>query len=56
MVETPMPVDDEAYYQRRAEEEVERARASEDPRIVRFHYALSELYLDRIHDRQPGDS
>ena len=48
-----MSADDEAYYQRRAEEEVERARRSEDPRIVDFHYRLTELYLDRLYGPAP---
>ena len=44
-----MSADDKAYHQRRAEEEVEHARRSDDPRIVDFHYRLTELYLDRVH-------
>ncbi len=43
-----MSAEDEDYFQRRAEEEVERARQSDDPLVVRFHYALSELYFDRL--------
>jgi hypothetical protein len=44
-----MSADDRNYYQRRAEEEVERARCSTDPRIVEVHYRLTELYLDKVH-------
>ena len=43
-----MSAEDEDYFQRRAEEEVERARLSEDPIVVHFHYALSELYFERL--------
>lgn len=49
-----MSADDEAYYQRRAEEEIERARRSTDPRVVHVHYRLTELYLDRVHGSAPG--
>ena len=49
-----MSADDEAYYQLRAEEEVERARRSTDPRVVDFHYRLTELYLERVHGAQPA--
>jgi hypothetical protein len=48
-----MSADDEAYYQQRAEEEVERARRSTDPRVVDFHYRLTELYLDKVHGAAP---
>ena len=44
-----MSADDVAYYQRRAEEEVERARLATDPRSVQFHYAMTELYLEKLH-------
>lgn len=43
-----MTDDDRVYFERRAEQEIERARESSDPRIVAVHYALSELYLERI--------
>jgi hypothetical protein len=50
-----MSAEDEAYFQQRAEEEVERARTSDDPIVVEFHYTLSELYFDRLRagDAQP---
>ena len=44
----PVTDEDRAYFERRAEEEIERARESSDPRSVAIHYALSELYLERI--------
>lgn len=47
--------DDRTYFERRAEEEIERARESTDPRTVAIHYALSELYLERI-DAAPGEA
>ena len=46
--------DEEAYFYRRAEEEIERARASADPRLVSFHYRLSALYLDRAFGAAAG--
>ena len=48
--ELPMSDDDDrAYFERRAGEEIERARESDDPRCVAIHYALSELYLERVN-------
>ena len=47
--------EDRAYFERRAEEEIERARESTDPRSVAIHYALSELYLDRIAEAPGGE-
>ena len=44
-----MARDDESYYRRRAEEEIERAQQSNDPNVVRSHYLLAELYLDQIY-------
>ncbi len=40
---------DGAYYQKRAEEEVELAQRSTDPVAVQFHYAMTELYLEKLH-------
>lgn len=51
-----MSIDDESYYRRRAEEEVERACASDDPRIVQFHNTLSELYFGRLREESPGEA
>lgn len=45
---------DVAYYQRRAEEEVERARCATDPKRVSLHWELAELLLQRVSDLQSG--
>ena len=37
-----------SYFYRRAEEEIGRAQQSNDPRLVNFHYRLSDLYLERV--------
>lgn len=44
----PMSEDDEAYYHRRAEEEIARAQASTEAKVVSFHYHLAGFYLDRV--------
>ena len=41
--------DDVAYFEQRAEEEIELARQAEDSRVVQAHYQLATAYLDRIH-------
>lgn len=38
------------YLEARAEEEIERAQQSADPRAVASHYHLAELYLDKLYD------
>ena len=50
-----MADEDGAYYQKRAEEEVELARRSTDPVVVQFHYAMTELYLERLHGASAAD-
>ena len=40
---------DRDYLYRRAEEEIERARHSTAARVVKAHYELAGLYLDRIY-------
>jgi hypothetical protein len=35
-----------SYLLARAEEEIERAQQSTDPRVVSAHFQLAELYLD----------
>ncbi|MDB5670428.1 MAG: hypothetical protein JWO25_1387 [Alphaproteobacteria bacterium] len=40
---------DQDYFYRRAEEEIDRARISTAERVVRFHYELAGLYLDRVY-------
>lgn len=47
------------YYHSRAEQELERAQESTDPRVVAVHHALAELYLERLTAEQsesPGDN
>jgi hypothetical protein len=39
-----------AYLESRAEQEIEAARQSTDPRVVRAHYLLAGYYLDLIHN------
>lgn len=40
--------DEQTYYYRRAEAELEQAQRARDPRAVRAHYELAEAYLGRI--------
>jgi hypothetical protein len=40
---------DKAYYQRRAEEELDLAQKAQDERAVRSHYQLAAHYLDLVH-------
>jgi hypothetical protein len=47
-------MEDRDYFYRRAEEEIDRARASSAEREVSFHYRLAGLYLDRIYGTE-GD-
>lgn len=39
---------DSEYFQFRAEQELERAQRATKPEVVAAHYALSELYLERV--------
>ena len=39
---------DVEYLQRRAEQEIELARLSTKPEVVAVHYALAEMYLQRV--------
>ena len=43
---------DRAYYQRRAEEELELAQKAQDERAVRSHYQLAAHYLDLVHHQR----
>ena len=43
-----MSATDAEYYQSRAEQELERAQKATDPKVVAAHYALAELYLERV--------
>jgi hypothetical protein len=40
--------DEQSYYQRRAEAEVERAQAATAPAAVRAHYELAEAYFAKL--------
>jgi hypothetical protein len=44
-----VPEDERNYFYRRAEEEIARAQAADDERLVSFHYHLAGLYLDRVY-------
>jgi hypothetical protein len=46
-------LDDERYFEMRAEQEIERAQAAEHPAAVRAHAELAGYYLDRVHNN-PG--
>ena len=39
---------DHEYYYRRAERELEMAQRSDQPKAVKVHYDLANLYLDQI--------
>jgi hypothetical protein len=43
-----------SYLLSRAEEEIEKAQQSGDPRAVSAHFQLAELYLDQAYG-QPDD-
>ncbi|PSJ43308.1 hypothetical protein C7I55_02735 [Sphingomonas deserti] len=45
-----MKSQDVEYYQKRAEQELERALAASHPVAVSSHYRLSAMYLDLVHD------
>ncbi len=42
-------VEDRAYFEKRAETHLELAANATDPGVVKAHYLLANLYLDRIH-------
>ncbi len=46
---------DRDYFYRRAEQEIACAQASASEQLVRFHYELSTLYLERVFGAD-GDS
>ncbi|HEX8442459.1 MAG TPA: hypothetical protein VF631_02300 [Allosphingosinicella sp.] len=48
-----MSGDEVAYYQRRAEDEIELAQRASHSRAVQAHYHLASAYLDRIHGEAP---
>ena len=45
-----MPDDERSYFQARAEEEIEAARAASHSEAVRAHYLLAGYYLDLVHN------
>ena len=47
-----MSDDDKAYYQERAETEIEMAQRAEHEQVVRSHYLLAGYYLDLVHHEQ----
>lgn len=47
--------DDRAYFQTRAEAEIELAQHAEHPDAVRSHYLLAGYYLDLVHCDVPMD-
>lgn len=44
---------DRRYFETRAEQEIELARSADHPRVVKAHYTLASLYLDRVHGDDP---
>jgi hypothetical protein len=44
-----MSSDEQEYYERRAEAEIELARQSTNGRAVQAHYELASAYLDKIY-------
>ena len=50
-----MDKQDQPYLLARAEEELEIARRSLDPKAVSSHYRLAELYLDSVYGNSEPD-
>jgi hypothetical protein len=50
-----MSDDDSEYYERRAEAEIELARAAADRRVVQAHYQLACAYLDMVYPADEGE-
>jgi len=50
--------EDIRYLLARAEEELDRAQASNHPCVVKAHYKMAERYLDRVYGnaREPGQA
>lgn len=48
--------DDAEYFQKRAEDELARAQASDHPGVVRAHYIMAGFYLDLAHNGLPPGS
>ncbi len=51
-----MSQEEQEYYERRAEAELELAQAAAHRRAVQAHYELASAYLDRIHGDEPKSS
>jgi hypothetical protein len=49
-----MKEEDRAYFEQRAEAEIELAQKADHPDVVRAHYELAGYYLDRVHGTPPG--
>lgn len=50
-----MQRDDEAYFERRAEEELELAQQATTVEATEAHYRLANLYLERVHADGPSE-
>lgn len=50
-----MAANDFAYFQKRAEAELELAQRAQHPNAVKAHYHLAEIYLDRVHGSGAAD-
>lgn len=48
-----MSNEEQDYFQRRAEEEIELAQQARHFRVVQAHYQLASAYLDLIHGDLP---
>jgi hypothetical protein len=48
-----MSQEEQEYYERRAEAELELAQAAEHRQAVQAHYELASAYLDRVHGDEP---
>jgi hypothetical protein len=44
-----MTAEELAYFEQRAEAEIEMAQRADHVRVVQAHYELASAYLDRIH-------
>lgn len=48
-----MSREDVAYFQQRAEEEIELAQRASSAKAVQAHYEIAAAYLDRVHGDVP---
>jgi hypothetical protein len=51
-----MSLEEQEYYQRRAEAEIALAQRARHRAAVQAHYELASAYLDRIHGDEPRSS